>query len=121
MSINLSYIKPRNSLNVACVKSDLCNAIILRVQSIEGYSELKFDNELLIFICNCIENTVDSKKFDKKTLVLEILGKLFELTEQESGVISKSVDFLCNNSLVTKVPSIQKYSSIISSYMRSKF
>ena len=121
MSINLSYIKPRNSLSVACIKSDLCNAIILRVQSIDGFQNLKFDNELLIFVCNCIENTVDSKKLDKKTLVLEIFIKLFELSEQESAIISKSVDFLCDNSLVAKVPSIQKYSSILSSYMRSKF
>jgi len=120
MSVNLSYIKTRNSLNVACVKSDLANAIITRVQGIENYHQLKFDNELLIFVCNCVENTVESKKINKKLLVLDIFFKLFEIADEEKAVISNSIDFLCNNSLVEKVPSIQKYSSIISNYIKNK-
>lgn len=120
MSVNLSYIKTRNSLNLACVKSDLCNAIMARVQSIENYTTLKFDNELLIFVCNCVENTVQSKKIDKKTLVLDIFNKLFELTAEEREIISCSIDFLCNNSLIEKVPVIQKYTSIVSNYLKKK-
>jgi len=123
MSFNLSYIKTKNSLNIACVKSDLCNAIVTRVQSIDNFQELKFDNELLIFVCNCVENTVSSsgkKKIDKKTLVIDIFKKLFEISDEDEGIISKSINFLCDNSLVEKIPSIQKYSSIITNYIKNK-
>ena len=44
MSVNLSFIKTRNSLNLACIRSDLVNAIVTRVQGIENYHILKFDH-----------------------------------------------------------------------------
>jgi len=120
MSVNLSFIKTRNSLNLACIRSDLVNAIVTRVQGIENYHILKFDNELLIFICNCVENTVDSKKIDKRHLVLSIYKKLFEISEEDHTIIGNSVNFLCDNRLVEKIPTIQKYSSLISNFIRNK-
>lgn len=120
MSINISYIKTRNSLSVASHKSTLCNAIVTRVQEIDKFNTLLHDNELLIFICNCVENALETKKIDKKQLVLEIYGKLFDMTDDDKAIIAKSIDFLCDNRLIDKVPVIQKYTSIMSNYLKKK-
>ena len=112
---------PKNSLAVSAIKSDLSATIVHRVRSIDGHEALKFDNELLIFICTCVENTVEHKKIDKKRLVIEIYSKLYELAEEDVSVIAKSIDFLCDNSLVKRIPSITKYTSIIGNYFREKF
>lgn len=121
MSVNLSYIKPKNSLAFSAIKSDLALAIIERVRTIDGHEELRFDNELLIFICSCVENTVEHKKIDKKRLVLDIYSRIYTMADGDLGVIGKSIDFLIDNALVKKVPSITKYTSIFSNYFKSKF
>ena len=72
MSINLSYINTKHTLQVAKHKTDLRSAIVTKVQEIENHKALKFDNELLIFVCNCIENALDIK-MDKKVLALQVM------------------------------------------------
>ena len=121
MSINLSYIKPKNTLHAACQKSDLCDAIITKVQSIANYEVHKNNNELLIFIMNCVENTINSKKIDKKVLVIEIFSKLFpNVTSEELIIIGESIDFICNNGLIQAIPFIKKYTGIFSNYIKTK-
>ena len=112
MSINLSYINTKHTLQVAKHKTDLCMAIVAKVQEIEKYGALKFDNELLIFVCNCIENALDVK-MDKKTLALQIYEELFEISPDDKAILSSSIDFLCNNKLVKKMPTVKKVASII--------
>lgn len=120
MSINLSFINTKHTLQVAKHKSDLCGAIVAKVQEIEKYNLLKFDNELLIFVCNCIENTLDVK-MDKKVLALQIYEQLFgELSHDDKVIISSSIDFLCNNKLVKKMPKVKKYAKIIFSSIRGR-
>ena len=121
MSVNLSYIKPKHTLSAACRKSELCDAIITRVHSISNFSTLQKDKELLIFIMNCIENTVDGKKIDKKTFVIEILVKIFpEISTEEQLEISDTIDFICNNRLIQQIPFVKKYSSIFTNYIKNK-
>ena len=121
MSVNISYLSPKNSLAIASVKSALSVSVVERVRAIDGYEDLKTCNELLIFICSCVENTVDNKKICKKSLVLDIYKRLYDISSEENNVISKSIDFLCDNSLVKKIPAITKYTSIIGNYIKGKF
>ena len=120
MSVNLSYIKTRNSLNLACVKSELANAIITRVQGIENFQNLLHDKELCVFICTAIENSIESKKIDKKELSIYIYKKLFELSDEDVSIISSSINFICDNSLVIKFNAFKKYTSIIGNYIKNK-
>ena len=122
MSINLSYIKPKNTLHASCQKSDLCDAIISRVQSIANYEAHRSNNELLIFIMNCVENTISSKKIDKKVLVLEIFSKLFpSVPVEEIEMLGDTIDFICNNNLIQAIPFITKYTGILTNYIKTKF
>ena len=119
-SVNLTYIKPKNSLQTAAHMSDLTNSIVTKVKDIENYLELKHDKELLLLICNCIENALQGKKIDKKALCLGIMDKLFILTPTDILILSSSIDFLCNNNLVALVPTFKKYSTIVSNYIKNK-
>jgi len=96
-------------------------SIVEKVKEIEKYRSLKFDNELLIFVCSCIENALDvAKKVDKKAIALEIYETLFEVTSDDRQVISCAIDFLCNNGLVKKVNTLKKYARIIENYIVRK-
>ena len=118
--INLSYIKPKNTLQTAEHKTVLLTSIVAKVKEIEDHGALKFDNELLIFVCSCIENALESKKVDKKHLALEIYSALFELSADDLKIIGTSIDFLCNNKLVKRIPSITKYCRMFENYIVNK-
>ena len=119
MAINLSYIHTKNSLWEASQRSALCAAICDRVKEVDNYEKLKFDNELLIFLCSCVENSVDKKdktKIDKKALVFEVLDKLFEMSSDDKAILSASIEFLHSNKLIKKVGTLKKYSRLASDF-----
>jgi uncharacterized protein YlaI len=119
MAINLSYVKEKHSLWEASQRSALCVAICDRVKEVDNYEKLKFDNELLIFLCSCVENSVDKKdknKINKKALVFEVLDKLFEMSSDDKSIISASIEFLHSNKLIKKVGTLKKYSRLASDF-----
>ena len=87
MSVNLVYLQPKNKLKELARKNELFDLIVEKILHIKDYTGLKFDNELLVFVCNCIENGLHNKKkkykLDKKALCLEIYQKVFTLNEKE--------------------------------------
>jgi hypothetical protein len=115
MSINLSFVKTKNTLSAAAHKKSLKDSIIARIVEIDRHEALKFDNELLIFLCNCIENASDAK-MDKKTLALDILHTVFELSQDDRAILGTSIDFLCNNKLVKKMNTLTKWSRLTSDF-----
>jgi hypothetical protein len=119
MAINLSYVKEKHSLWEASQRSALCAAICDRVKEVDNYEKLKFDNELLIFLCSCVENSVDKKdktKINKKALVFEVLDKLFEMSSDDKAILSASIEFLHSNKLIKKVGTLKKYSRLASDF-----
>ena len=124
--INLDFVKPKNKLKVQKYNSELFNLIVAKIKEIEGYEKLRFDNELLKFVCTCIENGVkvktdkDKTKIDKKKLVMEIYATVFTMTDSEKTVLGNSIDFLCDNKMIKQYSGIKKYGSLIGSYLKSK-
>ena len=120
MSINLSYINTKHTLQVAKHKTDLKSAIVAKVEEIDNYKALKFDNELLIFVCNCIENALDVR-MDKKVLALQIYEQLFEeLSQDDKSILSSSIEFLWSNKLIKKMPKVKKYAKIFFNSFRGQ-
>ena len=64
---DINYIKPKNSLRLKEKKSKIKSAIKERITSITNYHTLRNDQELILMICNCVENLVKKKYgIDKK-------------------------------------------------------
>ena len=120
---NLTFIQPKKRLKQLKHKQELMNAIVEKITEIKDHLTLKLDNELLIFVCSCIENGLKVKKkgeVNKKELCLEIYQKIFSINANEKEQISKSIDFLCDNKMIEKVPMYMKYSTIFKNYVKSK-
>ena len=120
---NLTFIQPKKRLKQLKHKQELMNVVIEKITEIKDHLLLKLDNELLIFVCSCIENGLKVKKkgdVNKKELCLEIYQKVFSLNSVEKEQISKSIDFLCDNKMIEKIPMYMKFSSIFKNYIKSK-
>ena len=124
--INLDYVKVENKLKVQQYNSELFALIVAKIREIEGFDKLRFDNELLKFVCVCIENgvnekyAINKKKTDKKKLAMDIMTTVFTMNESEKLIIHNAIDFLCDNNMIIKYSGFKKYTSIIGSYLKSK-
>jgi hypothetical protein len=123
--INLTFVQPKNKLKMLKYNNELITLIVSKIKEIDNYLGLKFDNELLKFVCNCIENGLKDKnekknKTDKKQLCIDVYNKCFTLTDAEKEVIASSIQFLHDNNLIVKVHSIKRCSSILANYVLAK-
>ena len=70
---------------------------------------MRNDQELILMICNCVENLVKKKYgIHKKQFVVEIANELFNLNQAESEIISNMCQFLFDNLLIQAVPIVEK-------------
>lgn len=125
--INLDFVKVENKLKIQKYNSELFNVIVAKVREIDGYDKLRADNELLKYVCTCVENGLNEKnetivkhKTDKKKLVMEIYATVFTMNETEKLIIHSAIDFLCDNKMIIKYSGFKKYTSIVGSYLKSK-
>ena len=94
----------KNVLHKNKTENDITNIILKKVSLLNDYlKKYKFDGEFLLYICNLVEHLVGSNKFDKKKLVLNIVGSIFNLNLNETEVISNLIEFLHSNNLIKKI------------------
>lgn len=126
--VNLSFvklIKTKNKLKRDQYKNEIKKIICEKVREIENLGSLKFDNELLRFVCNCVENSLKQKyekkeKTDKKQLVIEIYHNIFGLNDDEKNKLSNNIDFIIENNLVENVNLFYKCGLLSFEYLKSK-
>ena len=94
----------KNVLHKNKTENDIMNIILKKVSLLnDDLKKYKFDGEFLLYICNLVEHLVGSNKFDKKKLVLNIVGSIFNLNLNETEVISNLIEFLHSNNLIKKI------------------
>ena len=76
--------------------------IVEKVQQIENLEALKYNGELVLYICSviecaCLENKI---KTDKLDLFIQVYDKCFEMSVQDKVVVTQMLDFLHKNNLI---------------------
>lgn len=119
-------VKSSFSLSARQEQKTLIDYILEELKGID-VSTMKLDPAFLKYLCEVIENQVDTKtdKKDKSTtnpdkmdIFLEILMKLFpSITPQELDACQGIVEYLLKNKLIKKT----KLSKIMMFYLKKKF
>ena len=99
--------------------SKIKQAIKEKVLSINDHQQLRnngqgIEPELILMICNCVENTIKKKAgVDKKIFVIEILSEIFQgLSQVERDHIANQCQFYFDNALIEVIPIATKVASI---------
>ena len=123
---NLCYIKSKNSLKRREKRAKIKQAIKEKVLSIHQHHELRnngtIEPELILMICNCVENCIKKGAgVDKKAFVMEILEDIFSsLSFNEREYIGNQCQFFFDNALIEVIPLTTKILSIGWNYIKSK-
>jgi hypothetical protein len=107
---DLSIIPLKNNLLVDATFHTVKSKIITRLNEL-GITDSKYknDSEFLALVCNLIEHLIQKKdKINKRDLALDIIGTLFNTTEEEKAALGKNIDFLCSQKGLIKKVSVYK-------------
>lgn len=104
-----------NLLKLHYTYESLKKAMCDELKKIPNLHDLRLSPEITKLICAVIEEvSYKSKKrkqggkLNKKTLVIDILNDLFELTEDEQKLVDKDIEFIVDNNLIHRTTLCEK-------------
>ena len=122
----LKHLSINNSGKSTILKNEIIDFILKDIQKIPNSQILKNDVEVLLHICNLIENLIskNKQKIDKKQLVIDIMSQVFYLnSDVEKDAVAKQIQFLFDNKLITKVTTykqvIKKFVAVANFILKS--
>jgi hypothetical protein len=62
-------------------------------------------------------NLVKSKKIDIKIVAVQVLSKVYNLTDEETNILSNQIDYLISSKAVKKIAN----STLLFKYVKKKF
>ena len=84
--------------------------------------ESNIDNDLILFVCNCLENVIDLHAgLDKKELAIDILSSIFKINEVEKNIINNTIQFLFDNNLIERIPFLTRSYYKFKNWIKRKF
>ena len=94
----------KNTLKAHIKFHNILNDITKIIKSIHSVEDMKNDPELLLLICNLIENMMknNKSKLDKKELALSIHDNIFTNTDNEREDLRRKIQFFYNNGKIKK-------------------
>lgn len=111
MDTAINNIKMKHSLARHNKAETIKHALVEHIRKIPGYELLANDPELILWVCNVVENTaekIDDKKLDKKDMVMTIMTLAFNMQKDKQDAVDKTIEFLWSNKKIKKVSLIKK-------------
>jgi len=104
-------VKPQHSLKDESKKGDVVGILKKHLEN-SNIQLLSKNHDLILFVCNLIENIYKKKwlkkkpKVDKKRIAVQTLETLIgrNYQENERVVVEELIDTMCKNGLVKKIP-----------------
>ena len=108
---SVEFVSPTPSLHSFVVVNKIVEIIAERVKSIPNYHNLRLSLDVVLLICNLIENLVYEnhiKKKDqpagfKKDIALNVYRHLDWMTEDDKKFLSNSIQFLWSSGRIKKI------------------
>jgi hypothetical protein len=117
-------LKFKNTLGVHQKFNSVISKITEIIKEVPNHQDLKNDPELLLLICNLVENffyTRNKNKIDKRDIVICILDDLYNITDEEKTVYEQQIQFLHNNNQIKKQPLHQIIGHYIIDWLNRRF
>lgn len=119
----IANTKMKHSLCVHNKYETIKHALINHIRTIPGYELLYNDPEMVLWVCNVVENSaepVDKKKPDKKELVMTIMTLCFNLQKDKQEAVEKTIEFLWSNKKIKKMSIVKKAGNYIYDWLQRK-
>ena len=119
----MEKIKETDNLKRLVKLAELSKSIVAKIQAMPEVNELKFDLDIILYVCEIIENNIkqtETKSIDKKNIVIGILQKCHPFTAPELIILNKMIEFLHSNHLIKQITKIEKTGNKVLNWMIKK-
>jgi len=102
---DISHMVPlKHSLMQSAVFKEISDNMLVYIKQVPNLDEHKLNNELILLLCNLIENLCKKKhKIDKLNLLITTMKRVIPLSESDEQVIKQAVEFLHSNKTIREV------------------
>lgn len=118
----MDLVKYKRTLARLDLENHLTQLLSEKIQSFPNVNELKLNPELVLLVCNLVEEGVDRKyNIDKKELVMNVLDNIFKYNDVEKKNIDDQVEFLHATRKIKKVKALVKVIHYVVSWVKKHF
>ena len=113
----------KNELNTHVVKNNLIDKIVEKINKIPKHHELRLNPEMILLVCNIVENTITkSDKVSKKEVVIDVFKQINHITcENDINLLGSLIEFLHSNDKIKKVKLLRKATFYTIDWLKKKF
>ena len=112
----MSLFKLKNKINSRVVFNNTVKQVVEEIQKIPKYNDLKGNPEIVLMVCNCVENIIT-----KKDIVIEVIKTVFNLNDVEIKSLAATIECFWSNGMIVKMKSVEKVGKIIGEWVCRKF
>lgn len=119
---DLVYVDYKNSLLKNQLEKRLEEAIVAKIHSLNEYQQYKVDVELILLVCNLVENGMSDYgiKIDKKQFVIKVLSRIYTYSPNDIKHIDEIIQFLYDNNRIKRVKLWKKVTLIVWDWIKRK-
>lgn len=115
-SNTIDFVSQTPSLHAFVVVNKIVEIIVQRIKAIPNHQSLRLSLDLVLLICNCIENLVnengikpkDQPQNFKKELALNVYKQIGWTQEDDKQFLANSIQFLWSSGRIKKIPFVKR-------------
>ena len=112
----------KNNIKSHVIFNKTVEQIIEELKSIKNIHEMKEHPELILMICNCVENIIKkTDNCDKKKIVIEVMKTMFNLNNEEITKVDSTIECFWSSNMITKIKRIEKFGVMFGNWFSRKF
>jgi len=105
----MDLVKFKRGLARSDLERKLGEMLEEKVKSLPDFSTLKLNPELILLVCNMVEEGSEKRHhIDKKELVMKVLDNIFHYGESEKRLLDDQIEFLHATKKIKKVKLVVK-------------
>lgn len=118
----MDLVKFKRGLARSDLERKLGELLEQKVKSLPDFNTLKLNPELILLVCNLVEEGAEKKfNIDKKDLVMKVMDNIFKYTEVEKRQIDDQIEFLHSTKKIKKVKLILKIIHYVIDWIQRRF
>jgi hypothetical protein len=118
----MDLVKYKRSLAKLNLEQNLIDLLNEKVKSLNNANELKLNPELVLLVCNLVEEGVERKyNIDKKELVMNVLDNIYKYSDVEKKHLDDMIEFLHATKKIKKVKLLVKIVHYVASWLKKHF
>jgi len=113
--MNLVSVTP--ALDLEIKQNSIKENIISRLTELKlNDQKYKVNPDIILLVCNLIENLVKNKKIDKKQLLLDIFNHIYALQPEDLVIVDSQIEFLHSTKSIKKLSSFYLFCCSVREY-----